>query len=227
MPLILSIRSNLNLAIRDLDRLERQQIPFASALAVNNLAALIQKAATKEIKETFPTATPFTLNSVRGSRARKSDPTATIFPGQIAEQYLAPYIIGGRHFLGSKRGILNPKNVNVNQYGNIAKGRLAALKARGDVFIGQIKTKDGKTINGVFQRGNFVKKARGRAGQTKGVKAIRQKHRLKILIRFGDSLQVHQHLDWFGIAGQVLAANAQSEMDKAFQVAISTARPSP
>lgn len=225
MPLILSIRSNINEVTRDLDRLERQQIPYAQVLAVNALTAMVQKAEKAEIVKTFDEVTPFTLGGVKISRARKSDPTATIFLADVAEQYLGPYISGGRHFLGSKRGILNPKNVRLNRFGNLAKGKLASLKSNENVFVGSIKTKDGKTINGVFQRGNFVKRTKSRTVNGQKIKGITQRHRLKILIRFGDALQVRQHLDWNGVARMVLDANATTQMDLAMKQALATARP--
>src|SRR5579872_2639640 len=100
--LILSIKPSVNRVERDLDGLSRRQIPFASATAVNNLAALVQKAEHQEMRTTFDGVTPFTLGGVKIKRARKSDPTAIIFLGDVAENYLAPYISGGRHWLGGK-----------------------------------------------------------------------------------------------------------------------------
>lgn len=225
MVMILSVKADISRAVRDLDALARKQIPFASAQAVNALAGLVQTAEQKAIKATFPTATPFTVASVRVKRARKSDPTATVYIGQIIEPVLAPYIAGGQHFLGSKRGILNPKAVNVNQYGNIAKGRLAALKSRADVFIGSIKTKRGETINGVFQRGSFVVGRRKAGGIPNKAKIKPQRARLKILIRFGDALTVTERLPWFETATGVVQANAYAAMQAAMAQALATARP--
>ena len=225
MVMILSVKADISRATRDLDNLARKQIPFAQAQAVNSLAAFVQQAEQKAIKATFPTATPFTVASVRVKRARKSDPTATVYIGQIIEPVLAPYITGGRHFLGSKRGILNPKAVNVNQFGNIAKGRLAALKGSSDVFIGSIKTKNGQTINGVFQRGNFTVGKRRPGGTPDKRKIKPQRSRLKILIRFGDALTVTERLPWFETATGVVQANAYVAMQAAMTQALATARP--
>lgn len=225
MVMILSVRADIRAATRDLDRLERKQIPFATAMAVNNLSAMAVEAEKSAIKKEFPSVTPFTLGGVKYSKARKSDPTAIIYLGDIAEQYLAPYISGGKHFLGGKRGLLNPKAINVNQYGNIAKGRLAALKSRANVFVGTIKTRGGQTIGGVFQRGNFLVGKR-RPGRTPDKRKIKpQRARLKILIRFTDPQQVRQHLDWFETAQQVIAQNAVPQMDLAMKMALATARP--
>lgn len=225
MVMILTIRSNVRQVERDLDRLAMEQIPFAQTLAVNSLAAMVAKAEADEILKEFPSATPFTLKSVKVRRGRKSDPSATVFLGQIAEQYLAPYISGGRHFLGSKRGILNPKAIQLNRFGNIAKGRLGQLKNRPDVFVGSIKKKNGETINGVFQRGNFVVGRRRTGGIPSKVKIKPQRYRLKILIRFGDALTVTERLPWFETATGILNTNAQTEMDKAMKTALSTAKP--
>ncbi len=226
--LILSIKPNLNRLERDLGDLERRQIPFASATAVNSLAALVQNAERQAMESTFDGVTPFTKGGVKIKRARKSDPTAIIFLGDVAEQYLAPYISGGRHFLGGKRALLNPKNVNVNQYGNLPKGKLAALKGRSDVFVGTIKIKGGQTIGGVFQRGNFKV---GGARRTKGVgklgraKIVGQRARLKILIRFTDSQEVRQKLPWYETARDIVSKHATRELDLAMKMALSTAKP--
>lgn len=225
---ILSIRTNLNQVERDLTRLERVQLPFAAATAVNSLAALVQNAEKQEMRNTFDGVTPFTLGGVKIKRARKSDPTAILYLGDIAEQYLAPYISGGRHFLGGKRGLLNPKGVNVNQYGNLPKGKLASLKAKSNVFVGTIKTKNGQMVGGVFQRGNFKV---GGARRTKGVgklgraRIVGQKARLRILIRFTDPQTVTQKLPWYETAKATLDANANREIDLAVKMALATAKP--
>lgn len=226
--LILSIKPSLNRLERDLDDLERKQIPFASATAVNVLAGLVQNAERQEMASTFDGVTPFTLGGVKVKRARKSDPTAIIYLGDVAEQYLAPYISGGRHFLGGKRGLLTPKNLTVNRYGNIPRGKLAALKGRPDVFVGTIKTKGGQTIGGVFQRGNFKV---GGANRRKGVgklgrqKITGQRARLKVLIRFSDPQEVRQKLPWYQIAKDIIAKHATRELDLAMKMALSTAKP--
>ena len=223
--LILSIRTNLNQVERDLNRMEREQLPFASAQAATALAGLVQNAERQEMRSTFDGVTPFTLGGVKVKRARKSDPTAVVYLGDISEAYLAPYISGGRHFLGSKRGLLNPKGINVNQYGNIPKGKLAALKAKPNVFVGTIKTKNGQTIGGVFQRGNFTKRVKRTPGVKPIGKAVTSRHRLRILIRFTDPERVTQRLPWYETARQVLDAHANREIDLAVKAAMATARP--
>lgn len=225
MVMILSVKSDISRATRDLDNLARKQIPFAQAQAVNSLAGFVQQAEMKAIKSVFPTATPFTVASVRVKRARKSDPTATVYIGDIIEPVLAPYIVGGQHYLGKKRGILNPKAVNMNQFGNIAKGRLAALKSRSDVFIGSIKTKNGQTINGVFQRGNFQIGKRRPGGTPDKRKIKPQRARLKILIRFGDALTVTERLPWFETATGIVQTGAIAAMQAAMSQALATAKP--
>lgn len=230
----LSIKDDIRRATRDLTALERRQIPFAQATAVNTLAALVQNAEKKEIKTEFPTATPFTVNSVRVQRARKNNPTAVVSLGPIAEAYLAPYISGGRHFLGTKRAILNPKSIRLNRYGNIPKGKLAALKADPDVFVGSVTfKKSGETVSGVWRRpdrgtrsgkGNPDKGKKGTLGNTRK-KVGKARTGLDLLIRFGESLQVTQELDWFGTAKAVLDRNAYREIKAAIDNALATAKP--
>ncbi|MDR6850376.1 hypothetical protein [Sphingomonas sp. BE137] len=130
-----------------------------------------------------------------------------------------PYVIGGVRSLGTKRGMLAPRDVSLNQYGNLTKGKLASLKGKPGVFIGAVTTRSGKVVNGVWQR-----KGAAKAGKRARSGSKPQGGALKLLIQFEDTTPVKKHFDFFGHANAYLKANAASEFDAALKRAFATAR---
>jgi hypothetical protein len=165
-------------------------------------------------------------------RARKDRLDAVVYLKDVAAKYLGPYIDGGRHHLNS-RALLNPKDIRVDQYGNLPKNALAKLKGRSDIFIGAVKTKGGAEIRGVWQR-VAVKAPKHAAMVSKLGKSARMaiakampaapRTKLKLLIRFGDALPVEQHLDWGDTAAKIVSENFDRAFAIAFARAIATAK---
>jgi hypothetical protein len=199
---------------RDLDRLERQQVPFATARALTDVARKAAAVETASLPKTFDSPTRFTLNAFAVIPARKSNLTATLLIKDRQAQYLGPYEDGGKQWLGTKRGMLTPKNVTLNAYGNLTKGRLKALKGRRDVFIGVVQTKEGP-VNGVWQRLPYVKAAkRGDA----------HVQRLKLLIRFTDPQPVKPKLRFRDRAEETVRAELPAAFRAALAQALATSR---
>ncbi|MBV2180903.1 MAG: hypothetical protein KUL86_06660 [Castellaniella sp.] len=232
------ITSNIEDVRRRMDALVRKQLPFAMVQAINKTAQRVQEAETQNILKTFNNPTPFTQKSIGLTKARKSAPVATVYVKDIAASYLQPYEDGGTHKLNS-RALLNPKDIKLNQYGNLPKAALARLKAKPGVFIGPVTLKNGETINGVWQRpmlrGNDAAIGKGMTVRQRQ-KLLRGKHgtvvprganttgKLKLLIRFGDALPVKQHLGFIDVAQRTVAQNFQRDFEVAFDEAIRTAR---
>lgn len=230
MDIKIDARSAVTRLSRDLDDFARKQVPYATALAINDIGAQVLKAEVDRIKEVFPTATPFTLKSVRLAKANKYNLTARVFVQDIAARYLAPYDGGGVHFLNS-RALLNPKDIRTNQYGNLPRNALATLKGRADVFVGPVTTKSG-VINGVWQRVPVAKTAPkvrtvryGKRGSAPVKAAAASSTTLKLLIRFGDALPVKEHLDWGDTAQEIFDAGFNRAFAIGFAKALQSARP--
>lgn len=203
----ISIRSNLKDVTRQLSALAYKQVEYAAALAINDLAKQVAEAEKQNIKETFEKPKPFTVNAVGVKGATKRTLTATVYVRPIAAKYLAPYEEGGVHKLPG-RALLNPKNIRLDQYGQLTRGTLQRLKGRSDIYIGPMQTKAG-IVNGVWQR------MKGRRGQRAG---------LKLLIRFGDALPVKKRLGYGAKARAVVAQGWQAAFDRAMARALATAR---
>ncbi|MBN6728546.1 hypothetical protein [Burkholderia multivorans] len=229
--LTIRVTSNARDVYRGLNDLVRKQLPFAIAQGINRTALRVAEAEVKNLEDTLDNPSPFTRRSIGIKRARKNDPTAVVFMKDIAASYLQPYEVGGVHKLNS-RALLNPKNIRLNQYGQLPRGTLAMLKGRPDIFIGAVKTASGETINGVWQRPTNTARvsllnARGkRLGKLNKLDASKNNGRgqLKLLIRFGDALPVKKRLNWGARARQIVDRWIDRDMQDALAAAMKTSR---
>jgi hypothetical protein len=209
--IVLNIKADLKPMQRAFAALGSKQVPFATAVALTSLAKGVQADEDAAIVETFDNPTPFTRKSFAIVPATKSKPVAVVFPKDIQEQYLEPYVLGGPRSLGSKKAMLVPISQRTNQYGNLPRTTVARLMAKPGVFKGSIVTKSGKRVSGIWQR------PMSRGGTVKGG--------LKLLIEFKDTTAAPKHLDFFGRANHYLRANAPREFASAMRKALANARP--
>lgn len=200
----------------------KKQIPFATAQALTNVARQIAVAEKAAFQRKLENPTPFTVNSVGSVGARRDSLTAKVYVRDIAAGYLEPFEFGGVHKLNGQ-ALLNPKDIKLNKYGNLSRNKLSQLKAKSNVFIGDV---DG--INGVWQR---VKTKKGRKGKKRqkrsanGTRRARDKNPMpKLLIRFGDALPVKPTLGYMDRAEKMAAALMQGALSKAIDEALKTAK---
>ncbi|HDH1863873.1 TPA: hypothetical protein PIW00_005299, partial [Klebsiella quasipneumoniae subsp. similipneumoniae] len=135
--------------IKDLSRqlqTLQKQIPYATAQAMTAVVRQIAAAQKVALGRKLESPTPFTVNAVGSSGARKNDLRAKVYVRDIAAGYLEPFEFGGDHKLNSS-ALLNPKNIKLNKYGNMPRNKLSQLKAKSNVFIGDVNN-----VNAVWQR---------------------------------------------------------------------------
>jgi hypothetical protein len=219
----IDVRADLKGLTRDLDALQRRQIPFASALTLTAVARIAAKAEEAQLAKSFDRPTPFTGRAFGVIPATKSSQTATLFVKDIQAAYLAPYIVGGKQALGSKAAILTPRDLPTNAYGNLPRGKLASLKGRPDIFVGEVKMAGGM-VGGVWQR---VTVTRGKRGfrKLRGVaQPTRQTGGLRLLIQFTRPATVTHRFHYEQTAAQAVRAALAAEWDRAFARATATAR---
>ncbi|MDE8742834.1 hypothetical protein PZA20_13515 [Pectobacterium polaris] len=206
----------------------KKQIPFATAQALTSVARKIADAQKTAIKRNLNNPTPFTINSVRSTGARKNNLTAKVFVMDTAANYIEPFEFGGKHKLNSQ-ALLNPKNIKLNQYGNLPRNKMSQLKAKPDVFIGEVTTRYGEKVNGVWQRKKAQKLKKGKVKRRKrsanGTRQARLQQRPpKLLIRFGDALSVKPTLGYMDRANTMAAALMPGELSRAIAEAMRTAK---
>lgn len=209
-----NIKGNLSPLHRGLVALRSQHVPFAISLALNNLARGVAADERELIGQTFDSPTPFTQNAYRIEVATKSRPVAIVAAKDIQAQYLAPYVNGGARFLGTKKAMLAPRAVSTNRYGNLTRGKLQSLKGKPNVFIGPVKTRSGRIINGVWQR--------PASAQRRGGNATRSG--LRLLIQFEDTTPAPKRLPFEQRARAYIDRHARAAFEDALRMAIATAR---
>lgn len=200
----------------------QKQIPFAMAQALTSVARKIEAAERTALQRHLDNPTPFTVKSVGSVGARKDNLRAKIFVRDTAAAYLEPFEFGGQHKLNGQ-ALLNPKNIKLNKFGNLPRNKLSQLKAKPNVFIGTVGD-----VNGVWQRRKpkKSKKDKKRAKRSpNGTRKERQKQPApKLLIRFGNALQVSPTLGYMDRANNMAAALMPTTLSKAINEAISTAK---
>lgn len=213
--LTLGIKADLKPLHRAMIDLGARQVPFAMSLALTALAKGVAADEVELIDEVFKSPTPFTEKAYRIEVATKSRPIAVVAAKDIQAQYLEPYVVGGKRFLGTKKGMLAPRAVPLNRYGNLTRGKMKSLQGKPNVYIGPVKTKGGKVINGVWQRPSAAQR-RGKGDKPKGG--------LKLLIRFEDSTPVPKRLPFEQRARSYVGAHAREVFNDALTRALATAR---
>ncbi len=221
----INIRADFKAGTDALDALELKQLPFAMAQAVTGTARQVARVERDRFASFFDAPTPFTLNAMGVIPARKYAPTATVFVKDIQAAYLLPYEQGGAQPLGAKQAILTPRDIALNAYGNLPRGKIASLKGRPDLFIGEVKTRDGRTIGGVWQRVNVTRRGMRRRGrQQRGRIFSPTQGRLKLLVQFTRPAQVTHQLNYRETALAAAKRFAPLEFDRAMATALATTR---
>ena len=96
------VRGDANAILADLDRISKQQVPYAMARSLTKTAQFVAGKEVDVIKRSFDRPTPFTLNSLYVNPATKQKLEAFVkikdeaFKGNAAIKYLAAEIYGGR-----------------------------------------------------------------------------------------------------------------------------------
>lgn len=148
----IDVRSNIAEVTKNLSKVQRDQIPFATSLAINNVANEVAYAVTKQMQHDLDRPTPFTLkafmsgNKFNGKRATKRSLYATVEAKPIQAEYLHYQVEGGTR-LPKKRVVAVPtKNARLNRYGNVSN-RKRGLVRNSKQFVGEVKG-----IAGVWER---------------------------------------------------------------------------
>lgn len=209
--------------LKDLSRQLKQlqkQIPFATAQAMTSVVRDIAAAQKVALGRKLESPTPFTVNSVGAAGARKNNLRAKVFVRDVAAEYLEPFEFGGEHKLNSQ-ALLNPKNIKLNKYGNMPRNKLSQLKAKPNVFVGEVNG-----VDAVWQRRKPKKAKKKRARRSaNGTRRPKRKQRApKLLVRFGDALPVTPTLDYMNRSRSMAAGLMSGALSRAIEEAIRTAK---
>ncbi len=218
----ISVKTNLDQVTRKLSALAYDQLPFATAQALTQLARDVQAGERLAMQRQLDRPTPFTLRGVRIIPARKGQPWATVYVQDITARYLEPYERGGLNVLNG-RALLKPIAQGLNQYGNIPKGTLARLTGG--------RAQASKLVQWAA-RGGVAPRPKGRrsrsvfVGDINGTRGVwkRVGRGLRLLIRFSDAHQATQRIHYRETAARIVAAGFNRRLGEALARAMATSR---
>lgn len=135
----LSVKADLAKAMGYLNIVEREQIPFVTALALTTAAKRAQSRITDDLEVIFDRPRPFTEKAIGVIAAKKGPaPQAKVFLKRIQAGYLGLNISGGRR-TPTKRAIVVPgPAIRRNKFGNMPRNAIKRLLARSDTFSGTV-----------------------------------------------------------------------------------------
>lgn len=139
---MISFETDVRALERALTDFERNQLPFAVAMALNDTAEDVELVYKATLRRDLDRPTPFTMRGVYRTRAFKRRLWNEVGLKDIQSGYLKWQVKGGTR--GAKRrAIPVPVNQKLNRYGNMPRGSVKRALARKDTFSGKVKGRAG------------------------------------------------------------------------------------
>lgn len=176
------VGDNIDAFYRHLSDVGRDQLPFATALALNDTAAEVRDAEQTETAKRLDRPTPFTQRGLYVSRASKRRLTAVVGFKDRQAAYLALQVTGGVR-TPKGRALLVPVGARLNKYGNMPRRAVARLLAKADTFVAsRSDPKTGHLPPGIYQR--VPRGSRGGAPKPKLLVAFEDRAKYQPRLRF-------------------------------------------
>ena len=198
---------------RFLTRLEKKQIPFATALAITKTLQRAKVGVIKQAKKDIDRPTPFTLRGFRVQSANKRTLTGRLFIAPIQENYLRYQIFGGvRRPKGTALALPPAKpeagGVRLDRYGNVPRAQRARAQLGKGAFSGKVGN-----VAGIWKPPTRTKTGK-----------IRKGSRMRLLLAYEQQAVYRPRYRFFQRAQGEINANFPREFDRAFRRATKTAR---
>ena len=208
---MLSVHSNTKKLTAHLNRVQRKQIPFATAKALTQTAKDVRESLKKALPRYLHRPTPKLISSVRSDMATKYNVTARVgFAGlgfdktlwrESPAEIMRYHIKGGTRF-PNRKAIAVPVKQTTNQYGNLKRNAIKNLLANKTKYFSG--TPKGMSNAGIYQR---------------------QKKKLKMLIAWEPKATYQGgRFPFKGIVKLSVAKNYRKRFERALQDALDTAR---
>ena len=247
---MISVKAETKQVEQYLTRIERQQLPFATALALTRTAQHIQKRTLPAmLPRILDRPAPFTMRGFYIIPARKKDPTPQAVvqikdgvtsqpgrgntPGTPAFEYLRPQIQGGRRnaksherklrrlgILGADEFTVPGQGMRLDRYGNLTGATYSKILA--DV--------QGSDV-GIAQGFGQATTRRGRKRyfyhpnlRPRGIYLRTSRRKLIVALLFVKSPRYQPRFDFHGISARVARKQFPLELRKALARAMRTAR---
>lgn len=223
--------------LAELTDLERNQLPFATALALTETAKKVKERLEGEMRTVFDRPTLYTLNSLRLFPATKQKLVARVWMKNEADKaapatkWLTPQVYGGgrddkrsekllraKGVLPEGKYIVPGRDAKLDGFGNIGRGQLqkiiAGLGAQQDKYA---NSTDSRRSIGNLKR--FFVMRRGRDAIGIGERTGRGRDKVKLVLAFVGRPGYRKEFDFFTIANQ----EAEDELPIQFELALARA----
>ena len=165
----INVRTNVKAMIADLDRVQRQQVPFATAYALTQTAKAVERELQAEMARDFESPSPYTLRSTFSTSATKVRLSAMVgIKDKKPAGGTAPAVLLKEHFTGGERGN-KPMEKAMRSIGALPDGWLVVPGAGMPLdAYGNPRRKDVAELIGALRTGLNVHKGKGKRAQTTG-----------------------------------------------------------
>ncbi len=242
--------SGMRERLQTLDRLEREQLPFAAALSLTATAKEVKATLVEEMSSVFDRPTRWTLNSVFIEPATKARMEARVWlkdqdpgsGGSAAAEYLSPQIYGGprdykgtekmlyrRGALSSGQYVLPGDKLQLDAHGNIGRGRLTKILSGAGLFSEEGYDANATNSARSMRKGNrryfLIKKGRTAIGIAERLSRGKgSRNNIRMVLVFARRPAYSKLFDFFGTAERVAQDALPIEFEKALARALATRR---
>lgn len=238
----IDIRSNVRQVSAWLDEAQRQQLPFATALAMTRTAQDVKSEEISVMKRVFDRPTNYTLNSLFVRPATKRDLIASVefkeFAGKgtPAKRFLNPHVHGGgRSHKRSERLLMSS---GLSSFGGFTVlGRSAPRDSHGNMtggqytkLLSQVRASGDATSNASGSRRSKAKRKTGghfiaeHGNRLKPGVYQREGQNVKPILIFTKAPVYRKRFPFYETASTVVAARFDDNFKAAFQFAMGTAK---
>lgn len=160
---IINISHNIRDVQRQLSSIAREQIPFATAVAITRTARLVERSLGDELRSNLDNPSPYITRGTFSTAAKKQDPNAIVGVRDQASRGASPAHYVQEHFTGGARG-LKPFEVALQSIGALPLG-MRAVPAEGmrRDRLGNPAARDVTELVGALRRGISVFKKKGKS----------------------------------------------------------------
>lgn len=207
-------------ALRRMDDIGRQQLPFAIAKALTTTVKQAQVAETAHIRDVFDKPTPFTQRAVAISVATKTNLAASVFVKSAQAKYLKPEMDGGSRPLksfeqkfateGQAHVVLPGRGIQLNSYGNISRAKIKRIAA-------DLNSSEGA-------KRFFSGTPKGQAGPAGVYARTNNNMHITPLLVFATEAVYQKRFNFSAIATDVITQQFEANMMAAWADAVMTAR---
>lgn len=243
--MLLTHSTNISAVQAALKKTEREQIPFATALALTKTAQLVKKGEISVMKRNLDRPTQFTLNSLFVKPATKANQQARVWfkdfapKGTPACDYLQPQVQGGqrrlkrhekaliaRGYMKSGQFAVPGSGAKMDQYGNMKRTQyvqiLSQLRAFGEQGYQANATGSKRSKRKRASGAYFVANINGEDGVWQRVQSAFGDGARAVLIFTDRDPSYRVRFPFFKVAENIVKANYEREFKKAMDYAIKT-----